>query len=59
MLQQFPDRFIVGSDQFYSDPETGRTDRARLLVDALPAGIVNRIASGNVKHIYRLPAVLR
>ena len=59
MLQQFPDRFIVGSDQFYSDPETGRTDRARLLVDALPAGIVNRIASENVKHIYRLPAALR
>jgi predicted TIM-barrel fold metal-dependent hydrolase len=59
MLQQFPDRFVVGSDQFYSDPGIGRTYRARLLVDALPAEIVNRIASENVKHIYRLPTALR
>jgi predicted TIM-barrel fold metal-dependent hydrolase len=59
MLRQFPDRFVIGSDQFYSDPEVGRTHRARLLVDVLPAEIVNRIASENVKHIYRLPAALR
>lgn len=59
MLAAFPDRFVVGSDQFYSDPEIIRTHRARAFVDALPADIAHRIASENVKHIYRLPAALR
>jgi predicted TIM-barrel fold metal-dependent hydrolase len=59
MLQAFPDRFVVGSDQFYDDPEVIRTHRARAFVDALPADIAHRIASENVKHIYRLPAALR
>jgi len=59
MLQAFPDRFVVGSDQFYTDPKVIRTQRARAFVDALPAEIVHRIASENVKHIYRLPAALR
>jgi len=59
MLQAYPDRFVVGSDQFYSDPEIIRTHRARVFVDSLPANIAHRIASENVKHIYRLPAALR
>ncbi len=59
MLQAFPERFVVGSDQFYTDPEVIRTHRARAFVDALPAEIAHRIASENVKHIYRLPAALR
>ncbi len=59
MLQAFPDRFVIGSDQFYSDPEIIRTHRARAFIDALPADIAHRIASENVKHIYRLPAALR
>jgi hypothetical protein len=59
MLQEFPDRFVVGSDQFYSDPEIIRTHRARVFVDSLPADIARRIASKNVKYIYRLPNALR
>src|ERR1700722_485039 len=59
MLQAFPDRFVVGSDQFYSDPEIIRTHRARVFVDSLPADIAHRIASENVKYIYRLPTALR
>jgi predicted TIM-barrel fold metal-dependent hydrolase len=58
MLEAFPDRFVVGSDQFYNDPQIP-TYRARAFVDALPADIARRIASENVKYIYRLPATLR
>lgn len=59
MLQAFPDRFVVGSDQFYSDPEIIRTHRARAFVNALPPDVVKRITADNVKRIYRLPASLR
>jgi predicted TIM-barrel fold metal-dependent hydrolase len=59
LLQAFPGRFVVGSDQFYSDPEIIRTYRARVFVNSLPAEIARRIASENVTHIYRLPAALR
>ena len=59
MLEAFPDRFVVGSDQFYDDPQIVRTYRARAFVDALPAEIARRIAYENVKYIYRLPAALR
>jgi predicted TIM-barrel fold metal-dependent hydrolase len=58
MLEAFPDRFVVGSDQFYDDPQI-RTYRARAFVDALPMDIARRIAYENVKYIYRLPATLR
>jgi predicted TIM-barrel fold metal-dependent hydrolase len=59
MLEAFPDRFVVGSDQFYDDPQMIRTYRARAFVDALPTEIARRIAYENVKYIYRLPAALR
>ncbi len=59
MLEAFPDRFVVGSDQFYDDPQIIRTYRARAFVDALPMEIARRIAYENVKYIYRLPAALR
>ena len=59
MLEAFPDRFVVGSDQFYDEPQIVRTYRARAFVDALPTEIARRIAYENIKHIYRLPAALR
>ena len=59
MLRAFPNRFVVGSDQFYSDPNIIRTRRARVLVNSLPADLVQRITADNVKRIYRLPANLR
>ena len=58
MLQAFPDRFVVGSDQFYDQAEVIRTHRARAFVDALPANLARKITSENVKHIYRLPATV-
>ena len=59
MLEAFPDRFVIGSDQFYDEPQIVRTYRARAFVDALPMEIARRIAYENIKHIYRLPAALR
>jgi hypothetical protein len=58
LLRDFPDRFVIGSDQFLDeDPE--RLQRARQIVDALPPELVRMIATENVMHIYRLPASLR
>src|SRR5579864_3253094 len=55
MLRAFPDRFIIGSDQFFDEaPE--RLERARKLVDGLPADLAPLVASGNVSRIYRLAA---
>jgi predicted TIM-barrel fold metal-dependent hydrolase len=56
MLRAFPDRFVVGSDQFYSDPVIIRTRRARAFVNFLPADLVRQITTENVRRIYRLPA---
>jgi len=55
MLQAFPDRFVVGSDQFYDSPPI-RTERARKFVDFLPPDLARVIAYENVRRIYRLPA---
>ena len=58
LLRDFPDRFVIGSDQFLDeDPE--RLERAREIVDALPPELVHMIAIENVMRIYRLPATLR
>lgn len=53
LLQSFPDRFMVGSDQFYEENRE-RLIGVRKFVDALPAEIAGPIASGNAKRIYRL-----
>jgi len=58
MLQAFPDRFVVGSDQFYDSPPI-RTERARKFVDFLPPDLARAIAYENVRHIYRLPSAGR
>ncbi len=55
LFRAFPDRFIIGSDQFF-DQGNGRVDLARKLVDALPSEITHLIASENAKKIYRLDA---
>ena len=58
MLRDFPDRFVIGSDQFFDDdPE--RLERARETVDALPPELMRVIATENVMRIYRLPATMR
>jgi hypothetical protein len=57
MLSDFPGRFVIGTDQYYDDkPE--QLDRARTLIDALPADLAQAVGRDNVAHIYRLPAGL-
>ena len=53
MLHAFPDRFVVGSDQFFDNPRKA-VSSARIFVDALPPDLVNSITVENPKRIYRL-----
>jgi len=53
MLRAFPDRFMIGSDQFL-DEGVERLAAARRLVDALPADVARLVASENARRIYRL-----
>jgi predicted TIM-barrel fold metal-dependent hydrolase len=53
LLRDFPDRFVIGSDQFY-DQEIERLARVRTFVDLLPPDVVRRVARENAKLIYRL-----
>jgi predicted TIM-barrel fold metal-dependent hydrolase len=54
MLRAFPTRFMVGSDQFYSDGDPERLKNARRFVDALPADLAPAVAAGNARRVYRL-----
>ena len=54
LLRAFPDRFMVGSDEF-ADAGTERIARARRFVDLLPIDIAQPIASDNARRVYRLP----
>ena len=53
MLRDFPDRFVIGSDQFF-DEGTERLTLARKFVDALPPEVARVVASENARRIYRL-----
>jgi hypothetical protein len=53
MLQAFPDRFVIGSDQFY-DRERDRIDSVRRIVDAMPEDLARQIGRDNPAKIYRL-----
>jgi hypothetical protein len=61
LIQDFPDRFTIGSDQFYPPFQGGRRTFAegletlRELVDALPPDIAKKVAYENAKRIYKLP----
>lgn len=54
LLREFPDRFLIGSDQFYDEDELARIQAARKFADALPAEIAPLILRENAKNIYRL-----
>jgi predicted TIM-barrel fold metal-dependent hydrolase len=58
MLRDFPDRFIIGSDQFF-DEGTERLTLARKFVDALPPEIARVVGSENARRIYRLETKTR
>jgi len=53
LLRAFPDRFMIGSDQFL-DEGTERLALARRLVDALPTDIARLVASENARRIFRV-----
>jgi len=55
LYQEFPDRFLIGSDQHFDPPATVALSRAQqnaLLLDQLPAGIRQKIAVDNATRLY-------
>lgn len=58
MLRDFPDRFVIGSDQFF-DEGAERLILARKFVDALPPEAARLVASENARRIYRLETKTR
>jgi hypothetical protein len=55
LLRAFPDRFVIGSDQFI-DQGTARFEMTRRFVDALPPDLQAVVANGNALRIYRVPS---
>jgi predicted TIM-barrel fold metal-dependent hydrolase len=53
MLRAFPDRFMIGSDQFLGE-DAERWQESRRLIDALPPDLKLRVASENARRVYRL-----
>jgi hypothetical protein len=53
MVRAFPERLMVGSDQFAGDG-VQRLERMRRIVDSLPADLAPLIASQNARRVYRL-----
>ncbi|HZR06952.1 MAG TPA: hypothetical protein VFA79_00120 [Myxococcales bacterium] len=54
LFGEFPDRFIIGSDQHYPEPPQGeqRWQAAVLLLNQLPEPVRRSIGRENVLHIY-------
>jgi len=55
LYQDFPDRFIIGSDQHFDPPATAPLARAQqnaLLLNQLPADLRAKVASENALRIY-------
>lgn len=55
MLRAFPDRFMVGSDQFMGG-DLEPMKNMRDFIDALPPALAPGIAAENAKAVYRLPS---
>src|SRR2546423_8582139 len=57
LYQDFPDRFIIGSDQHFDPPATvplARAQQNALLLDQLPADLRKKVAIENALRIYGL-----
>ncbi len=54
LFQDFPDRFVVGTDQHYPEPLPGpqRWEAVVLLLNQLPDGLRQKIAMENAERIY-------
>jgi predicted TIM-barrel fold metal-dependent hydrolase len=62
LFQDFPDRFVVGSDQHYPEPLPGpqRWEAVALLLNQLPDGVRQKIAMENAARLYSAsPSVSR
>lgn len=57
LLRDFPDRLVIGSDQFF-DEDPQRIAAARRIVDALPPEVVRLITIENVKRLYHVPSLM-
>jgi predicted TIM-barrel fold metal-dependent hydrolase len=56
LFEDFPDRFVIGTDQHYPMPKNGpqRWQAAVLLFNQLPAGLRQKIGIANPVRIYNL-----
>ncbi|MBT6341580.1 MAG: amidohydrolase family protein [Desulfobacula sp.] len=59
LFQAFPDRFIIGTDQFYGPPGSKqigpqKTEAMSHLISLLPKELKHHICVENVKHIFNL-----
>lgn len=53
LFQDFPDRFIIGSDQHYPEPKgTQRWQTVVMLFNQLPADLRKKIGTENIQHLY-------
>ncbi len=53
LFEDFPDRFIIGSDQHYPEPAgPARWEQVVLLFNQLPSDLRRSIGTENVAHIY-------
>ena len=61
LIRDFPDRFILGSDQFHPASEDDRRtplvtlDFLQIMVNNLPPDLAPKVAYENAKRIYKLP----
>jgi predicted TIM-barrel fold metal-dependent hydrolase len=58
IFQDFPDHFVIGSDQHYPEPRNGpqRWEAVVLVLRQLPADLRRKIGTENAMRIYRLKA---
>jgi len=54
LLRDFPDRFVIGSDQFYDEDPGRRIGLVRPFIDALPSHLASAVGRGNALRIFRL-----
>ena len=56
LFQDFPDRFIIGSDQHYPQPSTlqQRWEAPVALLNQLPLELQKSIGTNNAMHIYKV-----
>ena len=59
VFNEFPDRFILGSDQFYQAPGIDRdlpngAESTVEIISKLPSNLVNKFSYENVNTLYQL-----